>query len=105
MKSGLPLADDSLPLSKQSSQAVGRMSKTTRFADMIGQQDALPQPALSQSLSGIPTGASAHWMLVKLMSSPSQSTVLLSLLAVIVILLQVSLRPNCSQFLLLPSTT
>ena len=87
MKSGLVLSEDGHLLNKQASQGISRMSKTTRFADMLAQQE-LPHAALSQSLSGIPAGASAHWMATRLVLIPDRGSLLI-FLALVIILLQV----------------
>ena len=85
--------DEGLPTYRQPSRSISRMFKTTRFADSPANQDA-PHIALSQSMSGIPTGATAHWMLSRLMHAPGRNALLLSILAVTIITLQVSCLPG-----------
>ncbi len=79
-------------LHKQASQAgISRMTKTTRFTDRPAQQEQGDPLAasLSQNMSGIPTGASAHWMVTRLVPWSSQHAALLLVLAAAIIALQV----------------
>ena len=78
--------EEGLLARKHLSQGGAKMGKTTRFRD---QQDAF-HPVLSQSMSGIPTGAAAHWMVTKLLTVPNRNRVLLPLLGLIIITLQVN---------------
>jgi len=77
-------------LHKQASQAgITRMTKTTRFTDRPAQQEEPLSASLSHNMSGIPTGATAHWMVTRLMPWPSQNATLLLVLAAAIIALQV----------------
>ncbi|DBA65827.1 TPA: hypothetical protein ACH3X2_002859 [Trebouxia sp. C0005] len=77
-------------LRKQASQAgISRMTKTTRFTDTPAQQEDSLAASLSRNMSGIPTGASAHWMVTRLMPRPSHNAALLLVLAAAIIALQV----------------
>ncbi len=77
-------------LHKQASHpGISRMTKTTRFSDRPAQQEDPLTVSLSQNLSGIPTGASAHWTVTRLMPWHGQNAVLLLFLAAAIIALQV----------------
>ena len=77
-------------LHKQASHAgISRMTKTTRFTDTPAQQEDPLAASLSQNMSGIPTGASAHWMVTRLVPWSSQHAALLLVLAAAIIALQV----------------
>ncbi|DBA93644.1 TPA: hypothetical protein ACH3X3_013719 [Trebouxia sp. C0006] len=79
-------------LHKQASHpGISRMTKTTRFSDRPAQQEEPLTVSLSQNLSGIPTGASAHWTVTRLMPWHSQNAVLLLFLAAAIIALQVAI--------------
>lgn len=81
---------------KQPSQSLSRISKTTRFADTPTQQEGPSHLALTHSMSGIPTGAAAHWMVTRLLVAPSRNAMLLVLLALTIVGLQVSFS-GCSH--------
>lgn len=84
-------------LHKQASHpGISRMTKTTRFSDRPAQQEDPLTVSLSQNMSGIPTGASAHWMVTRLMPWSSQNAALLLLLAAAIIALQVSFMITAS---------
>lgn len=87
-------SEEAMPADKQSSHALARMSKTTRFADSSPAQQDSPGPlaggALPASNSGIPTGATAQWWMAnRLAPALGGINVLLLVLALIIIGLQV----------------
>ena len=80
-----------MPAYKQASLGVSRMSKTTRFVDSPGQQDASVPLGLTAAKSGIPAGATAQWWMANRLAPALRcSNVLLLPLALAIIALQVT---------------